>query len=261
VTAVRRSRHQYGNERWQFGELWLPDRVGAGGVPVVVLIHGGFWRSVYTKGLMNRLARATVLRGFAAWNIEYRRTGWFGGGGGWPSTFSDVANAIDHVRDLADADASRVVTCGHSAGGHLALWAAARDRMFPVPEGAAPPVKLLGAVSLAGVTDLARAATLGLGHGAVCRFLGGSPDARPERYALGSPVALLPLGVPQVLVHGLSDSVVPASMSEDYQRMADAAGDAAVYEPFEGIGHLEVIDPGLQAWPVVAQHLGRLLSA
>jgi pimeloyl-ACP methyl ester carboxylesterase len=74
-------------------------------------------------------------------------------------------------------------------------------------------------------------------------------------------VALLPLGVPQVLVHGLSDSVVPASMSEDYQRMADAAGDAAVYEPFEGIGHLEVIDPGLQAWPVVAQHLGRLLSA
>jgi acetyl esterase/lipase len=86
---------------------------------------------MYTKTLMNELARATVLRGWAAWNIEYRRTRWFGGGGGWPTTFTDVTNAIDHVAVLAGSNASRVVTCGHSAGGHLALWAATRDRLHP----------------------------------------------------------------------------------------------------------------------------------
>jgi acetyl esterase/lipase len=260
VTAVRRSRHRYGKERWQSGDLWLPDRVGAGGVPVVVLIHGGFWRSVYTRRLMNPLARSIALRGWAAWNIEYRRTGRIGGGGGWPSTFTDVGRAIDHVGRLAGTDPSRVVTCGHSAGGHLALWAAARDGLMAAVDAPAPAVQLCGAVSLAGVSDLVGAATLGLGGGAVTRFLGGTPQSHPERYELASPMALLPLGIPQVLVHGLSDDVVPASMSEEYQLRAREAGDAAVFAPIEAMGHRELIDPGRGAWPVIADQLDRLLS-
>jgi acetyl esterase/lipase len=214
---------------------------------------------MYTKRLMDRLARAIALRGWAAWNIEYRRVGPFGGGGGWPTTFSDVGNAIDHVAALAGTDASRVVTCGHSAGGHLALWAAARDRSCPAEPGRSA-VLLRGAMSLAGVVDLVGAAALGLGGGAVCRFLGGTPESHPERYACSSPEALLPLGIPQVVVHGTSDAVVPASMSEAYQRKACGAGDAVVYAPIEGVGHREVIDARTRSWSVVARHLERLLS-
>ena len=97
MTTMSRVRHRYGHESNQVGDMWLPDRVSPSGAPVVVLIHGGWWRSVYTRSLMDRLARATVLRGWAAWNIEYRRIGRFGGGGGWPATFFDVGKAIDYV--------------------------------------------------------------------------------------------------------------------------------------------------------------------
>ncbi len=93
--------------------------------PGRVLIHGGYWRSIYTKALMNGLARATVERGWAAWNIEYRRVGLLGGGGGWPLTFDDISRAVDHVERLPGVDARRLVTCGHSVGGCFALWAAA----------------------------------------------------------------------------------------------------------------------------------------
>ena len=195
------------------GDLWLPARTGSepGPAPVVVLIHGGYWRSIYTKAIMSRLARAVAARGWAAWNIEYRRTGALGGGG-WPATLVDVAAALDHVARLADVDATRVITCGHSAGGCLALWAAAKNRTG-AQRVAHPAVQPLAAVSLAGVVDLRRGAELGLGDNAVARFLGGSFQEHPDRYRSSSPAALVPLGVPQVLVHGLSDTVVPPSMS------------------------------------------------
>jgi acetyl esterase/lipase len=130
---MRRTRIPYGPGHGQVGDLWLPSKT-TGVVPLVVLIHGGFWRAQYTKTLMNRLARAVARRGWAAWNIEYRRVGALGGGGGWPATFQDVADAIDHVaRRSPPSIAGRVVTCGHSAGGTLALWAAGRGRL---PDGA-----------------------------------------------------------------------------------------------------------------------------
>ena len=123
-----------------------------------------------------------------------------------------------------------------------------------------PGVVPRGAVSLAGVVDLRREAELGLGGGAVPLFMGGSFDQHPDRYRSSSPAALVPLGIRQVLVHGLSDTVVPPSMSSDYQRVARAAGDDAVYVPIEGVGHRGMIDPASAAWPVISGHLEHLLS-
>jgi acetyl esterase/lipase len=106
---------------------------------------------------MNKLAKAVVPRGWAAWNIEYRRVGIGGGGGGWPETFVDVAAAINHLTLIDGIDTHRVVTCGHSAGGHLALWAAARHRLPVGVPGSDVTVTVQGAVSLAGVGDLREA--------------------------------------------------------------------------------------------------------
>ena len=260
MLAVRPTRHRYGDKRWQVADLWLPVHATADRLPIVVLIHGGYWRSMYTKGLMNPLARAVVAKGWAAWNIEYRRLGLFGGGGGWPATFADVGAAIDYVERLPGIDPDRLVTCGHSSGGHLALWVAGRRRMPEGTPGTPAAVQPRGAVSLAGVVDLRRAAELGLGAGAVPRLLGGMPTDQPDRYAAGSPADLLPLGIPQVLVHGLADTVVPPSMSLGYQRTACELGDEAVYAPIEGLDHRQIIDPARRAWPVIAGHLERLLS-
>jgi acetyl esterase/lipase len=260
VQAVAPTRHRYGDDRGQTGDLWLPTRTGSGRVPVVVLFHGGYWRSIYTKAVMNRLARAVAARGWAAWNVEYRRLGVLGGGGGWPTTLTDAGAAVDHVARLPEVDPDRVVTCGHSAGGLLALWAASRRASAPDVPGSTAQVEPRAAVSLAGVVDLGRGAELSLGGGAVARFMGGPYEEHPERYRACSPAALLPLGIPQVLVHGSLDTVVPPSMSADYQRAAGAAGDDARYEPIEGLGHRQLIDPASAAWPVLAGHLERIFS-
>jgi acetyl esterase/lipase len=216
---------------------------------------------MYTKGLLNRLAGAIAGGGFAAWNVEYRRVGLFGGGGGWPNTLIDVAAAVDHLTEIADVDTARVVLCGHSAGGHLAVWAAARSRLPAGSPGAAPAVLPLGAISLAGAVDLEQAAALGLGNGAVASFMGGLPAIYPERYGSASPLRLLPIGVPQVLVHGLGDAVVPPAMSESYAARAAAAGDSALYVPIEQMGHRQVTDPAGAAWPIIAGHLEAMLSS
>ena len=241
------------------GDLWLPDD-GRESRAVVVLIHGGFWRAPYTKMLMNGLAKSLTARGLAAWNIEYRRVGPLGGGGGWPETFDDVSTAIDHLGVLKGIDLTRVVTCGHSAGGQLALWAAGRPQR---PEGNAGvperiPVRL--AISLAGVLDLQEADRLGLGGDATCKFLGGSWEDRRDVYQSASPAALLPLGVPQVLVHGLDDSVVPPSMSENYQAKAVQRGDVARYLPLEGVGHRDVTDPSGPGWSAAMSELENLID-
>jgi pimeloyl-ACP methyl ester carboxylesterase len=121
-------------------------------------------------------------------------------------------------------------------------------------------VRPLGALSLAGILDLKQGAELGLGGGAVTRFIGGSFDQHPDRYRSSSPAALVPLGIPQVLVHGLSDTVVPPSMSSDYERAARRAGDDVVYAPVPGVDHRGLIDPTSPAWPVISSHLERLFA-
>jgi acetyl esterase/lipase len=247
----------YGPGRAHVAEVWRPEGV-QDELPVVVLIHGGFWRLQYTKRLMHRLARAVVKRGWMAYNIEYRRVGQFSRGG-WPATFVDVSDAIDALAQVDGVDRGRVVTCGHSAGGHLALWAAS-SRSTGDAARALPVIDVAAAAALAGVVDLDAAAREMVGRGAVQALMGGGPDEVPERYRLGSPTALLPMGKPQFLLHGLADDSVPPSLSELYAARAVALGDPAVYVPLPGVGHMEMISgrgvtfAELTAWLEVVFH-------
>ena len=245
-----------GRHRWV--DLYRPERPG----PVAVLLHGGYWRARYRASLMVPMAEALVARGWVVANVEYRRVGIGGGGGGWPTTFVDVAAAIDRLAEVDGLDLTRVVTVGHSAGGHLALWAAGRGRLPAGAPGAGPAVAVTGAVSLAGVVDLERASALGLGAGAVDRLMGGAPGRVGDgRYAMASPAALVPLGVPQVLVHGDADGVVPLALSQGYVDTAVAAGDAARLVPLAGVDHMAVIAPTGPAWRALTEALDGLATS
>jgi acetyl esterase/lipase len=234
--------HRYGDKRSQFGELFLP--AAEGPFPVAVVLHGGFWRAQYGRKLMHPLCHDLVERGWAAWNLEYRRLGRLSGGG-WPTTFDDLSEGIDHLHEvLAPLDLSRVVTIGHSAGGHLAALAATRP---------APRVPVTAVVSQAGVLDLERAWEWELSGGVVRRLLGGTPEEQPDRYGAASPAARLPLGVPALLTHGGRDDIVPPAMSEEFQAAARAAGDDCelVMLPDEDhFGHIDVSNP---LWKAVVE--------
>ncbi len=244
----------YGDHPDQVANLHLP-AVAEGPRPVVVLLHGGFWRDRWDRTLMTPLACAIAARGVAAWNVEYRRVGQ--DGGGWPGTLHDVAAAIDALADVDEVDARSAVVVGHSAGGQLALWAAGRHRLPPGVPGAGPKVSPVGVVAQAGVCDLVRAAVDGLGGGAVEAFMGGPPEQIPDRYAATSPSLLLPLGVRQLLVHGARDEVVPVSQSSRYAETARQAGDPVHVVELDA-DHFDVIDPAHEAWGVVVEHLPTL---
>jgi acetyl esterase/lipase len=224
----------YGDDPAQFGELTLP-----GGTPkgVVVVVHGGFWKAAYDLSLGRPLAASLVEQGWAAWNIEYRRVGH---GGGDPATFDDVAAAIDALHDQ-DLPLDRVLAVGHSAGGHLATWAASRGRFARWRAS----VDLAGVVSQAGVLDLTTAYDDDLGDGAVRNLLGHPPG--PDDAPL-DPLAQVPLDVPVHCVHGSLDDVVPLSQSRAYVAAARAAGATAELTVIEGGDHFVVIDPASQAW-------------
>jgi acetyl esterase/lipase len=234
----------YGDEDSNVADLHLP--AGNGPFPLVVLVHGGFWRAAFDRTLMTPLAEDLVGRGWAAWNIEYRRVGQ--AGGGWPGTFDDVARAVDVLAELEGEghpiDLDRIVTVGHSAGGHLALWAAASCALGT-----------RGAVSQAGVVDLVAADRDGLGNGAAAELLGGHHDEVPDRYHLASPLVRLPLGVRQLLVHGTDDDRVPIGQSRVYAEAAASAGDTIELVELDGVGHFEVIDPTHAAWAAVTTRL------
>ena len=213
------------------------------------MIHGGFWRSRYGRKLMRPVARDLAQRGWAAWNIEYRRLGRLSGGG-WPCTFEDVAAAVDLLAELPSLDLKRVVAIGHSAGGHLATWVATRPSL-----DAEPRVRVTGVVSQAGVVDLAHAWELRLSQGVVGQFLGGTPDELPDRYAMASPVELLPAGVPVLLVHGGRDEIVPPVISERYLAAARAAGDECALVLLPEEDHFGHIDPANPLWKAVLEWL------
>ena len=214
-------------------------------MPVVVLLHGGFWRWPYSKMIMTILARDVRARGWAAWNVEYRRLGRFGGGGGHPATFDDVAAAVDHLAALPASlrdrvDLTRVVLCGHSAGGTLALWAAGRRDCPVVPRAV---------IGLAAVSDLAVAERTGIGGSAVSDLLGGRADERPDGYAACSPSSRVPSPVPVILVHGRTDDTVPLAMSEEHVHRERAAGGTAELVVVEAThsGLLRPRGPGWQS--------------
>ncbi|MGY1744935.1 alpha/beta hydrolase family protein [Blastococcus sp. SYSU D00695] len=241
----------YGPHPDQFLELTLP--AGDGPAPVAVVLHGGFWRAAYGVDLARPLAADLAAAGFAAVAVEYRRVG---AGGGWPRTAEDVAAALDALPGLGEAarlDLGDVTVVGHSAGGHLAAWAAGRARLPAGAPGAGPRVRVAAAVLQAGVLDLARADGQDLGGGAVRELLGGPPT--PQLLALASPVALLPTGARVLCVHGTGDDVVPAEQSERYADAAGRAGDDVLVRLVPG-DHMGLIDPAGPAWAVVREWLG-----
>jgi acetyl esterase/lipase len=246
-------RFAYGADANHFGDLRLPSTASPGPYPVVIVLHGGFWRARYNLEHIGHLCSALSAQGMATWSLEYRRVGQ--AGGGWPGTLQDVALGAAHLGSLAQRyplDLARVVAIGHSAGGHLALWLAAHQQRAVVEVDIARlPFAFTGIVSLAGVADLRLAARLGLGSGAVEALLGGSAERYPERFAAASPRERLPLGVPQRLVHGADDEPVPIEVARSYCAAAAAAGDDVTLTALPRTGHFEVIDPLSHAWPPV----------
>jgi acetyl esterase/lipase len=245
------ARLHYGPDPLQFGDLRLPH--GAGPYPIVIVLHGGFWRARYTLEYTGHLCTALARDGIATWNLEYRRLG--NPGGGWPGTFLDVAMGADHVRALAKKyplDLKNVISLGHSAGGHLAVWLAARHKIPPGDTlASADPVAMRGAVPLAGVVDLRRAWELRLSDGVVGELMGGPPDKLPKRYHAGSPIELVPLGGRVRLLHGTEDSVVPIEISNGYQKAASRVGDDARLVVLPGADHFAAVDPRSEHWQIV----------
>jgi acetyl esterase/lipase len=254
----------YGPDSSQYGELRVP--AGAGPHPVVVLIHGGCWRADFASaGSIGPMADALRDDGIASWSIEYRRI--HEPGAGWPGTYQDVGRAVDRLRSLAGPyhlDLSRVVVVGHSAGGHLAMWAAARTKL---PRESAlyqeDPLPLRGVVDLDGTPDMAdgyRSMDGVCGENVVEAMVGGTPEAVPQHYAQVSAIEMLPLGVPQVLVWGALDDQVPLSLAERYLSAAQRAGDRVrlVVEPHAG--HFEAASPRSASWPAVRAAVRSLLD-
>jgi acetyl esterase/lipase len=260
--AAEQRRHTYGPDAAQYSELYRPQGHPLG---IAVLVHGGFWRSAFDASLGRPLAADLIERGWVAYNIEYRRVG---NGGGWPATFQDVSDAIDLLADL-DLDTSQVIAVGHSAGGHLATWAAGRSPLGTpgalgrpgAPGRLGPParVPLTAVVAQAGVLDLANAAITHVG-GTACRdLLGGKPDEVPERYAYADPIARVPLSVPVVCVHSRTDEFVPFAQSEAFVAATAKAGGSAELVEVSG-SHMAHIEPASKAWAAVVDWLPRLLQ-
>lgn len=250
----------YGTDSLQFGELRLPQ--GEGKFPVVVVVHGGCWLSAYDRQYMAHLSEKLTQAGYATWNLEFRRVGDVGGG--WPGTFLDVAKGTDYVRELAKTyplDTKRVVVMGHSAGGHLALWLAAR-RNLPKssPLYTKKPLKLKGVVSLAGIPDLeSYSLQKGSCNEAVPQLLGGMPEEQPARYTDASPTTLLPLRVPSRLIQGALDPIVPVAQSQQFTEQAKAKGDDAALILLEQAGHFDLVAPHSPAYEQVERAVQDLL--
>lgn len=231
---------RYGADPSQLVELTRADAADA---PVAVLVHGGFWKAAYGAEYARPLVPALVARGWTTLVIEYRRVG---NGGGYPATLEDAAAATDLLADLVPEHGA-VVAVGHSAGGQLAAWLATRASLPDGAPGARPRILPTAVVAQAGVLDLREGAEERLGDDAVVGFLGGRPDAVPERYAIASPGARVPLGVPLLCVHGTSDDVVPLGQSRAMASRAAEAGDTVELLEVEG-DHFAVIDPQGRAW-------------
>jgi acetyl esterase/lipase len=244
----------YGADPSQYGDLRLPK--GKGPFPVAIILHGGCWiSSLATADNTSPLADALRDQGVATWNVEYRG---IDNGGGWPVTFQDVAAAADYLTKIAvkySLDLHHVIAVGHSAGGHLALWLAARHKL-PTTSVlyTKHPLPISAVVTLGGIGDLQAynaQPSNPCGKDTILQLLGNDPDLLTKRYLEASPAALLPLGVPQILIHGSDDTIVPPNFGDDYVTAAKNSGDNAQIIIISDSAHHEYIAPGSIAWPAV----------
>ncbi|WP_416148295.1 alpha/beta hydrolase family protein [Salipaludibacillus sp. HK11] len=258
MTTILSSKISYGDHPSQFGVLRTPKLSGC--YPVIITIHGGFWQSKYDLEENNPIAEDLARRGYATWNIEYRRIG--ENGGGWPGTFNDVIDAVNYLTEVDQdfqLDLSNVIVLGHSAGGHLALWLASRSGRNQTDELGNPllvPIKSV--ISLAGVSDLG---AMWKDHdekgisSPVVSFIGGTPEEEPDRYSFASPIELLPINVQQILIHGELDRHVPVDLSIEYQRRANELGENVGLVVLPNVEHFKIIDPTSTAWKSVIDSL------
>ncbi len=250
----------YGENEYQYGDLRIPDTKGPH--PVIVIIHGGCWLSQFDLHLMDAMATELTAKGFATWNLEYRRVG--NEGGAWPNTFLDVAKGLNHLKLIAkdyNLDLRRLVVTGHSAGGHLALWLAHRNRVPKHSDIYDPdPLPISGVVSLAGIVDLRTYLDrTGRSCGSsVDDLMGGLPEEVPQRYDHGSPINLIPSEIPQILVTGKRDNIVPLLHVNPYFEKATQLDLKIESIEVDNAGHFEVIAPGSVAWPFVESALMKL---
>lgn len=258
----------YGEHPDQVVDFYAP-RGGLEGVPLVVVLHGGAWRAPYDRRHLTPFADFLARRGFAVANVEYRRgndgdaSGSGPVAGRWPETFDDIATVMDALPALVadalpQADPRRIVVTGHSAGGHLALWATARHVL---PAGSpwrldAPP-RLRGVVAIAPIADFTTAVELGVCGGAVVQLLGGEGELK-ARGESADPSALLPTGIATAVVQGRDDIVVPQAVAEAYVEAAARAGEMVGVTLLEEVGHYAPVDPGADACAVVAEELAQL---
>ena len=254
---------RYGDDPLQVVDLWLPE--GEGLHPAVLMIHGGCWQTaIADRSIMNWIADDLRRRGIAVWNIDYR--GVDRPGGGYPGTFLDVAAAADALREHAPRhrlDLTRLAAIGHSAGGHLALWLAGRQRL---PQGSplrsGRPIHLSRVISLGGLPDLEEAARppgSGCGTEVIARIAGSASSSRTDPFADTSVPRLAPLGVEQVLINGDRDRIIPTAYAEGYARPMRAAGDEVRVRIVERTGHVELIAPETAAWAAAVEEIQRAL--
>ncbi|MCG5119283.1 alpha/beta hydrolase [Streptomyces sp. T7(2022)] len=252
----------YGPDPDQVVDFYAPRGPGAApGTPLVVVVHGGAWRAAHDRLHISPFAAFLAGRGFAVASVEYRRGNGGQVAGRWPDTFDDIAAAFDALPELAaeavpEADPGRTVLTGHSAGGHLALWAAARHVLpagspWRLPE--APAVR--GVVALAPIADFATSAELNVCGGAFAQLLG---EEYEERLAHADPTALLPTGMATTLVQGTVDTEVPPAVAEAYAGAATAAGETPGFTLVDGVGHFPLIDPASAACALVAEEIAQL---
>ena len=259
----------YGDHSDQVIDFYAP-RANQESVPLVVVLHGGAWRAPYDRAHLSPFADFLARRGFAVANVEYRRGavppqqgGEAAVAGRWPETFDDVAAAMDALPALVadalpQADARRTVVTGHSAGGHLALWASARHVL---PEGSPwrlpQPPPLRGVVALAPIADLVRAVELDVCGGAILQLLGGEEEFKHRRES-ADPAVLVPTGIATAVVQGRTDLTVPHAVSEAYVDAAGRAGEMVGLTLLEGVGHFPLIDPAADACAVVVEEIAQL---
>jgi acetyl esterase/lipase len=242
------ARLPYGSDPNQFGELRVPKTGGP--FPVVIVIHGGYWRAKYDLKHTGHMSAALTARGVATWNLEYRRVG--NPGGGWPGTFEDIRSGYRYLSQIAqryNLNSSKVAVAGHSAGGQLALCLAGHE------------ASVTRVVSLAGVVDLQQACDLHLSNNAVVEFLGGEPRTVPDHYREADPMQLKISQATQWLIHGASDDTVPPFLSRNYTEQKKKRGENVHYLEISTAGHTDVIDPRSTAWPKVEGAILHLLES
>ena len=257
------ARFVYGNDSApQFADLRLPSStMPPDGYPVIVFVHGGAWRSEWSKNYTEAFVEALTQQGFATWDLEFRRLGHRDGG--YPGTFEDIANGADHLRVIAQThplDMDQVIAVGHSSGGHLALWLAGRHRL---PESStlyrAEPLALRGVISIAGVNDLEMSYTLGDRKDVLMLIGVDSLDAGAHRFEETNPARLLPFDAPQTLMIGNQDSQWRLEMTQRYSENATAAGDTTRVVIVPGANHMDVVDARSGFAENVAREARRIL--